>query len=73
MDANGEWVLSIATANPGVLVKAPGNQSDYTRRINIERILQTYCREAGRTDNKHSNENQRLSFTTKRVEESGTG
>jgi len=25
------------------------------------------------TDNKHSNENQRLSFTTKRVEESGTG
>ena len=23
MDANGEFVLSIATANPGVLVKAP--------------------------------------------------
>ncbi len=71
MDANGEWVLSIATANPGVLVKSSCNQSDYTRRINIERILRTYCREAGRTDNKHSNENQRLSFTTKESKNPG--
>ena len=48
-----------------------GNQTDNARCINIECVLQPDCGQAGRTNNKHSNKNERLSFTTERIEESG--
>ena len=50
-----------------------GNQTDNARCINIKCVLQPDCSQAGRTNNKHSNKNERLSFTTERIEKSGTG
>ena len=50
----------------------PGNQTYHTGSINVERILQSHRRETGGTNDKHSNENQRLPLTTERIEESGS-
>ena len=73
MEANGEFVLSIATARPGVLVNAL-RINPTTLGVSMSKdILQSYRRQTGRANNKHSDKNQCLSFTSERIEKSGTG
>ena len=71
MDASGEWVLSMATASPGVLVRAPAI-SYHARRINVESIFQPYCRQRGGTDYQQGNDYECFPFAPERVEETGT-
>ena len=71
MDARGELVLSMATAKPGVLVSAPAIRPT-TLGVSISNAYfsPTAVRQAEQ-NNKHSDENKRLSFATERIEESG--
>lgn len=71
MEAKGEFVLSIATASPGVLVNAPAiSQAHHTGRIYVKRIFQSHCRQSGRQNNEYGQDNQCLSLTPERIEKS---
>ena len=73
MEASGEWVLSMATASPGVLVSAPAYETDHAGCVYIESVLQSYGCEGGRTDDEQGDDDKCLALAPEGVEESGTG
>ena len=72
MDASGEWVLSMATASPGVLVSAPA-MSPTTLGVSMSKgIFQPRCREGGGADNEQGDDDEGLPFAPEGVEELGS-
>ena len=73
MDASGEWVLSMATASPGVLVRAPAMRPTTLGGVYVEGVLQSYGCEGGGADDEQGDDDKRLALAPEGVEKSGTG
>ena len=73
MEANGDWVLSMATAKPGVLVKAPAIRPTILGVSMSKKIFHSDPCQAGRSHNQQCNQNQGFSLAPERMEETRTG